>query len=236
MTNNEREALVAKVEWLAEDSGYGHGIPSFTNSMIWGFDKPGQDKPDYKSTVFVKGPPDIYTDEELELVIEFALRHTANYDRNYRYRRGCNAILFGKEVWKGDNSVRWLRKRLSWEYGSFHGPNLPEAMGTFDHDLNEYIPDEKGRYGYRMGTVPLKHVLLAATMKSPSGAAWVGEETIVEVVRNYQDEFKAPDYLQLVGRTDDGQEIAFADSRMIVLAETREKLNRLLEIRKEVQS
>lgn len=223
----ERKALIDSVEWLAADSGYGHGICSFAHSMMWSMDRPTKEKPDYKSTVFLKGPDKEYTDEELILATEFAHRHTARYDRLFGIRRGCNAILFGKEVeryasWQARREVshtRWLCKRMSWEYGIYHMPTLPQAIARFNTDVR--AEDLIGFW-----------TKLQATNTSPGGYSWTGDEAVIEVVGTHSD-WKHPESHELLGRTEDGQEIRFHRARMGIVGKDRESYLRLVELDRE---
>lgn len=222
MDEAQRQALIDQVEWLAEDSGLGHGIPANAGMLLNAMDRPAEGRPDHKTIVFLRGPAENYTDEELELAVAFALRHTAAYDKHCRWRRGCNAILFGKDVrsWTNRKSVRWLAKRQSWrEGGGYYAPSLPEAMGRFDADLRDWL----------IG----KHALLAATASSRHGSSWTGDETKVEILRRYRGKCEAPLYLDFVGRSDSGEEIEFADRRAIIIGATREQLVRLVTMRDE---
>lgn len=223
----ERKALIDSVEWLAADSGYGHGICSFAHSMMWSMDRPTAEKPDYKSTVFLKGPAKEYSDEELIYAVEFAHRHTAQYDRLFGIRRGCNAILFGKEVeryasWKARRELshtRWLCKRMSWEYGVFHMPTLPQAMARFNTDVRA-----KDLIGF--------WTKLQATGKSSYGVSWAGDEAVVEIIKHDED-WNHPEHPELVGRTEDGQEVRFHRARMGITGKDRETYLRLIEIDRE---
>jgi hypothetical protein len=124
-----RLLLIDQVEW--NSGGYGFGICSVANSMMWAMDEPSADKPDLKSTVAICGDPKKYTDEELEKIVAFAKRRDKKYDEMVRYRRGCNMILIGKEE---DNapSHRWMRKRLTWNRGPMHSPTLDEAIAFME--------------------------------------------------------------------------------------------------------
>jgi len=121
----KRDELLNHVE--INSGGYGFGICSVATSMMWAMDEPSADKPDLKSTVAICGDPEKYTDEELEKIVAFAKRHDEKYDSMFRYRRGCNMILIGKE-----ENGRWLRKRLSWEYGPMYSPTLDEAIAVME--------------------------------------------------------------------------------------------------------
>jgi len=125
----KRDELINQVEW--NSGGYGFGVCSVANSMMWAMDEPSADKPDLKSTVAICGDPAKYTDEELEKIVAFAKRRDEKYDSIFRYRRGCNMILIGKEE---DNapSHRWMRKRLTWNMGPMHSPTLEEAIAVME--------------------------------------------------------------------------------------------------------
>lgn len=120
----ERTELIGQVEW--NSGGYGFGICSVANSMMWAMDEPNAEKPDLKSTVAICGDPAKYTDEELEKIVAFAKRRDEKYDSMFRYRRGCNMILIGKE------DGRWMRKRLTWTMGPMHSPTLDEAIAVME--------------------------------------------------------------------------------------------------------
>jgi hypothetical protein len=120
--------------WLEPESGHGSGLCAVTGMMAWALDEPGPDRPDYNSIVFVKGPTTKYSEEELRLLAAFGARRTAKYDRMFTIRRGCNAIIIDKVISEWDGSIRWLRKRMSWERGAMHSPSLPAAFVPFDKD------------------------------------------------------------------------------------------------------
>ncbi len=120
-THNE---LLKRFVW--NDGGYGFGVCAIGNSLIWGSDRPGPDKPDLPSTVFLCGNPAKYTDEELAKLTEFADEQDRRYDEMFHWRRGCNAILFDKV-----EAGRWMRKRLTWQYGPMFSTTLDEAIAVF---------------------------------------------------------------------------------------------------------
>ena len=122
-----REEMIGKLQW--NDGGYGFGVCEVGAAMIWTMDTPGPDKPDLKSTVAVSGPPDKYTDEELEKILAFSERVTARYDKMFSYRRGANLILLDKPEYA---EGRWLRKRLSWTIGPMFSETLDEALAIME--------------------------------------------------------------------------------------------------------
>lgn len=123
----DRTDLIDKLLW--NNGGTGFGICAFANSMSWTMSKPkephGSD--DLKSIVAVSGPPDKYTDEELQTLVAFSERRTADYDKMYKWRLGANLICIDKY---SDNN--WLRKRLSWDRGPMYSPTLSEALAVFE--------------------------------------------------------------------------------------------------------
>ena len=120
-----REDVIKKLLW--NDGGYGFGICSVAGSMLWSMDTPGPGKPDLQSVVAVSGPPEKYTDEELEKIFLFSERATARYDKMFSHRRGANLILFDR-VGNG----HWMRKRLSWTEGPMYSETLDEAIAIMD--------------------------------------------------------------------------------------------------------
>ena len=118
-----RQEMIDSLMW--NSGGHSFGICSFANSMRWAMDAPGPGKPDLKSIVAVSGPPEKYTDEELEKLVKFSQEATAHYDEMFTCRRGANLILFDKF----DNGC-WLRKRLSWEYGPMFSDALDAAIAV----------------------------------------------------------------------------------------------------------
>ena len=119
----KRQEMIEELEW--NSGGYGFGICEIANSMLWAMDRPGPDKPDLKSIVAVSGPPDRYTDDELEKLVALSRRVTARYDEMFRYRRGANLILIDKPK---ESNGKWLRKRLSWNRGPMYSNTLDEAI------------------------------------------------------------------------------------------------------------
>ncbi len=79
--------------------------------------------------MFLCGNPAKYTDEELAKLAEFADEQDRRYDEMFRWRRGCNAILFDKV-----ETGRWMRKRLTWQYGPMFSPTLDKAIGVFANE------------------------------------------------------------------------------------------------------
>jgi hypothetical protein len=118
-----RDQLIEEIMW--NDGGYGFGIPSFGSRMLWALDTPGPDKPDLPSIVMVCSPTDKYTDDELRLLLAFSREKTAEYDRMFRIRRGANLVIFDKPTYMNG---KWMRKRLTWEFGPMHSDTLEEAI------------------------------------------------------------------------------------------------------------
>jgi hypothetical protein len=123
-----RETLIDQLEWYTDD------VPP--EDHMW------RRRGRLKSIVIVKGPPNGYSDEELESLVAFSERQTADYDTMWnprdqvRARDGCNAILIGKVFEK------WMRKRLSWYIGPMFSETLAEAMEVFDKNLKSRLADE----------------------------------------------------------------------------------------------
>jgi len=122
-----RKEMIDKLLW--NSGGYGFGICSSANSIMWAMDQPKPGKPDLKSVVAISGPPKKYTNEELKKILAFSERKTARYDEMYRFRRGANLILINKET---DFRVRWMRKKLSWTQGPMYSETLDEALAVME--------------------------------------------------------------------------------------------------------
>ena len=122
----ERHTLIDQLEWLVNPD-------EFPDNHMW------RHRGRLKSIVLVKGPADQYADDELEALVAFSDRQTADYDRllqtasQVKARDGCNAIVIGK--CSDEISTRWLRHRLSWHIGPMFSPTLAEAMEVFDKNL-----------------------------------------------------------------------------------------------------
>jgi hypothetical protein len=129
--NKTRKEMIADMMWLAPDLGHGFGICSFAASLIWGDQKPTEKKPDWKSVVFVKGPEKKYTLEEIKKLCAFSQSKTADYDRLFSVRMGCNIIIISKEESCTKGKFSWLRKRITWESGPMYSKTLDEAIATF---------------------------------------------------------------------------------------------------------
>ena len=125
-----REELIAELVW--NGGGCGFGICNVANAMTWAMDKPGKGKPDLKSIVVVRGPPEKYKDEELRELAAFSERVTADYDKRYIYRRGANLICIDKT-----EDGRWMRKRLTWEMGPMFSDTLQEAIAVMERKVGE---------------------------------------------------------------------------------------------------
>ncbi|MBI2124347.1 hypothetical protein HYT92_01010 [Candidatus Pacearchaeota archaeon] len=133
MTNAERKVAEAKVLWLKPDSGTGFGLCEVAGQLIWNMQKPRKFNPktgrfndDWASIVAVIGPKLKYFDWELEKIIPFAEKLTLEYDKRFRYRMGCNLIIFEKR-----EDGRWLRKRMSWTEGAMYSESLDDAIKIF---------------------------------------------------------------------------------------------------------
>ena len=122
----ERQILINQLEWLDNPD-------EFPDNYMW------RRRGRLKSIVLVKGPADQYADDELEALVAFSDRQTADYDRLWKTtkpadqvkaRDGCNAIIIGKAL-----DGNWLRQRLSWYSGEMFSPSLAEAMEVFDKNL-----------------------------------------------------------------------------------------------------
>lgn len=124
-----REEMIEQLQW--NSGGTGHGVCAVANSFLWSTSRPkhprGDD--DLKSIVAVSGPPDKYTDEELQKLVAFSERRTEDYDRRNGRRMGANLIYINKY---GEN--KWLRKRMSWDIGSMFSDSLDEAITVFERD------------------------------------------------------------------------------------------------------
>jgi hypothetical protein len=124
-----RDELIKRLEW--NDGGYGFGACAVGNAMMWGDDKPTETKPDLVSTVCVSGPQSKYTDEELTALCVFADLVDPDYDSRWRWRRGCNMVVFDKL------EHCWIRKRLSWVYGPMTSDTLAEAIKVMSRDYTK---------------------------------------------------------------------------------------------------
>lgn len=119
-----RDEMIAKLMWNQGGMGYGvctTGMMAIQNSM-----RPQSKEDDWISIVAVSGPPEKYTDEELEKLVAFSEAQTARYDKIFNYRMGCNLICINKV-----DSGSWMRKRQSWEYGSMFSETLDDAIAVF---------------------------------------------------------------------------------------------------------
>ena len=122
-----RQEMINRLQW--NDGGMGHGICTVASSMMWAMGKPKEPRgaDDLKSVVAVSGPPNKYTDDELNALVEFSEQRTANYDKMFNWRLGANLICINKI-----SDDCWMRKRLSWEYGPMASPTLQEAIAVFN--------------------------------------------------------------------------------------------------------
>jgi hypothetical protein len=120
----KRAALVERIMW--NSGGTGFGLCRLAGMMLHQMQRPD---PDWKSVVAISGPPEKYTDEELEKLADFSDRHTARYDQIFNVRAGANAICIDKV-----NHNCWMRKRMSWEYGPMHSTTLDQAIEVFERE------------------------------------------------------------------------------------------------------
>ncbi|MBU6370523.1 MAG: hypothetical protein KGH93_01910 [Patescibacteria group bacterium] len=122
-----RQELIKKLMW--NKGGNGYGICAVAGMLAAAFDRPGPGKPDYISIVAINGDPKIYTLEELEKLARFSEEMTARYDKLFRWRRGANLILIGKEERIGQKGeYHWFRKQQSWTDGPMWSPSLDDAL------------------------------------------------------------------------------------------------------------
>ena len=126
--NKTRDEMIKDMVWLTPESGGGFGICSFGASFIWSEQRPTADKPDWKSIVFIKGPAEKYTDEEIKKLYQFSVEKTAEYDRLFNVRMGANAVVMDKL--EGERTY-WLRKRMTWECGPMYSETLDDAIAVF---------------------------------------------------------------------------------------------------------
>lgn len=120
-----RQELIEKLMW--NDGGVGLGITPIATSFMLNLMKPKSKEDDWKSVVAVSGPPEKYTNKELQKLVDFSERRTAIYDEMFSYRMGCNLIHINKY-----DENTWLRKRTSWDMGPMFSKSLDEAMSVFD--------------------------------------------------------------------------------------------------------
>jgi hypothetical protein len=126
-----RHRMIREMVWLTPDSGGGFGCCSFGASFIWGDQMPSKEHPDWKSTVFVKGPAEKYSLRELRKLHRFSKKKTVEYDRLFSVRMGANAIVMDKVQHDFSENTSWLRKRMSWEMGTMYSKTLDEAIAVF---------------------------------------------------------------------------------------------------------
>lgn len=122
-----RQELIDKLMW--NDGGMGLGITSVATVFMLNSVTPKRKEDDWKSVVAISGPPEKYTDDELEKLVAFSDRRTARYDTIFNCRMGCNAICINKVA---DN--RWMRKRMTWEIGPMFSDSLDAAVEIFEKD------------------------------------------------------------------------------------------------------
>lgn len=109
------------------NGGMGLGVTPVATIFMMNTVNPKSKDDDWKSVVAVSGPPDKYTDEEIEKLVAFSERRTANYDTMFDFRMGCNAICINKI---GDGN--WMRKRMTWDIGTMFSESLDEAIAIFE--------------------------------------------------------------------------------------------------------
>jgi hypothetical protein len=126
-----RQQMIDKLQW--NDGGYSGG--GFESMMAWAMAEPRSREEDLKSIVAVTGPPDKYTDEELEKLVGVSDRITADYDTRWRIRVGANIWIVDKidlTAFRSETNPHltytWLRKKLTWERGLMHSDTLDEAI------------------------------------------------------------------------------------------------------------
>ena len=120
-----RDEMIEKIMW--NEGGMGMGVCTVANSFLMNSMSPESRENDWKSVVAISGPPEKYTDEELEKLVGFSERRTAHYDSMFRYRMGCNLICINKI-----DETRWYRKRLTWDMGPMTSSSLDDAMNVFE--------------------------------------------------------------------------------------------------------
>ncbi|MFA5080805.1 MAG: hypothetical protein WC472_04275 [Candidatus Paceibacterota bacterium] len=110
----DRQSLIEKIQW---NNARLFKTGSF---MVWALDIP---RSGIKSIVVVRGPPDKYTDEELEKIVEFSGKMTTD-DIIFCRQRETNLIIIDK------NQER-TRKRHPWAIGPYFSNTLDEAINIF---------------------------------------------------------------------------------------------------------
>lgn len=111
-----RQQLIDSLLW--SDGGAGWGVCAIGNmfSAILS-------RQEIKSCVTVQGDPDSYTDDELRKLVVFSEERSANH------RRVCGNILSSDNLTViRKQSNNWLRKRRSWEIGSWYSETLDDAI------------------------------------------------------------------------------------------------------------
>lgn len=127
-----REELIARLMW--NSGGTGYGVCQVAGAMLWADDRPTPERPDWISVVAISGPPEKYTDEELQILVDFSEEATRRYDTRWHWRRGANLICIGKDPFSSSGPVSWMRKRMSWLYGPMYSATLLEALAVFTKD------------------------------------------------------------------------------------------------------
>lgn len=125
-----REELIAKIAW--SEGGYR------VDSMFMAFlpqPKEPRGADDWPSVVFVHGPADKYTDDELATLLDFSQRRTAWYDERFNWRVGANFILIDKPEYMVGSPNPWMSKRSSWDRGNWHHPTLEAALRSFEEEI-----------------------------------------------------------------------------------------------------
>jgi hypothetical protein len=122
-----RKELIEALFWTG--GGNGFGICRVANMMMQSMMRPETPDEDWPFNVTVQGKPKDYTDDELRELLEFSREMTADYNRMFKWRMGCNLIIVEKNM---DNPHRaWWRKRQTWTMGYMWSSTLEDALDTF---------------------------------------------------------------------------------------------------------
>lgn len=140
-----RQEMIAAIEWLAEDTGYGDGGMGLLGALM------RYREPELKTVVCPVAPDSNFQDDELKLLYRFATQYTNRYRESFGTTCGANIILIKREGSVRDECFTWMGKRRSWTNPVWHA-SLPEALGMFAEDLRrdrigQWVLFDDGSYG-----------------------------------------------------------------------------------------
>ena len=115
-----RSDMIRKLTWSDDMWGY----KTVNNGILTAYRNESRfkDVDEPKSVVIVLAPPYMYSDGELEKLVQFSDEMTASYDARWITRRGANMNVIGK--W----GEAWWRIRQTWREGRFTSLTLDEAL------------------------------------------------------------------------------------------------------------